>query len=322
MKASRIRLSSIDALRGLAVILMFFHHFPEFLMQDPYNSDTFILMFMISRLSAPLFLAVVGISIVLSAYKRSGGEDKNATVRHFIKRGFTLLIAGAVLNVMIFADPMKLNILHTIGLSIIILSIVAVSPTMYNIAASLLAALLCSEAAYFLEPAKTILSRFDFPLFPWIIFVIYGMILGSSIIQFNKEGKVKIIVWYLQVSAVLLMVSTAFCIFIGIPFEYQHKITLPFISLAMALTAYILSISLLVYEIRRSDPAILRPLLTYGRFALPVYFIHYAFVITIPRIQGFENMLSLNESLYALVVFLIASYLVLRKIERSRRPFP
>lgn len=314
MKASGIRLSSIDALRGFAVILMFFHHFPEYLMQDPYNSDTFILMFMVSRLSAPLFLGVVGISMVLSAYNRSGREDKNAIVGHFIKRGFMLLIAGAALNVIIFADPMRLNILYTTGLSIIILSILAVNLTKYNITVSLLAAMLCSEAVYLFEPAKIILDKFDFPPFPWIIFVIYGIILGDSIVRFNKEGRLKVIVGYLEFSAVILMVLTAFCMYIGIPFEYQYRITLPFILLIMCLTSYILSIFLQVYEVRRSDPAVLRPLLVYGRFALLIYFIHHVFVITIPTILGFENMLSLDESLYALVFFLIASYLILRRI--------
>jgi uncharacterized membrane protein len=319
MKASAIRLSSIDALRGLAVVLMFFHHFPEYLMRDPYNSDVFILMFLISRLSAPLFLIVVGISMVLSANNRAGREDKKATVTHYLKRGFVLLLGGALLNVITFSDPMRLNILYTIGLSLIFLSILAVNPTTRNTSAALLSALLLSEAAYYFEPAKNIFAKFDFPPLPWIVFAIYGIILGDSLIKFFKEGRLGIAVGYLQATALILMALTAACVRLGIPFVYPHKSSLPFISLIMALTAYMLSLSIQIYEKSKRDPAILKPLKTFGRFALPIYFSHFIFVVTIPHILGLQNSFSLNGALVFLAVFLAASFFVLEKLEKSRK---
>jgi uncharacterized membrane protein len=322
MRVSRLRLSSIDAIRGLAVILMFFHHFPGYLMKDSYESDIFIMLFIISRFSAPLFLIVVGISMVLSARNREDVEDKNATVKHYIKRGFLLLLGGAFLNVMTYTDPMKLNILYTIGLSLIFLSVLAVSQTNYNSAASILAVLFLSEAAYLFEPAKNVLAKFDFPLLPWIIFPVYGIILGGPLIRFYKTDRLKVMVRYLQITAVLMMALTAAYVIMRIPFEFQDKATLPFICLVMALTAYILSLSVQLYEISKRDPRILKPLKVYGRFALPTYFIHHVFVITIPHILGLENSFSLNESMLFLAIFLVTGYIVLEKLEKSRKqPF-
>jgi peptidoglycan/LPS O-acetylase OafA/YrhL len=214
---------------------------------------------------------------------------------------------------------MKLNILYTIGLSLIFLSILAVRPTTYNSAAALLAALFLSEAVYLFGPAKNVLAKFDFPILPWIIFPIYGIILGSSLIKFYKAGRLKSMVRYLEITAVIMMALTAAYVIMGVPFEYQYKATLPFICLIMALTAYILSLSIQLYEISKRDISILKPLKAYGRFALPVYFIHYVFVITIPHILGLENTFSLNESLIFLTIFLLAGYLVLRKLEKPRK---
>lgn len=319
MTSSRIRLVSIDALRGLAVILMFFHHFPEYLMRDPYNSDTFILMFVISRLSAPLFLIVVGISMALSANNRAGIKDKKATISHYIKRGFTLIIGGALLNLMTYASPAKFNILYTIGLSLIFFSILAVRPSRYTTATALVAVLFLTEGARLFGPLDTILARFDFPPFPWMIFTVYGLIIGDSLVRFCKTGRLNIIVWYLEATSVLLMALTAAYIYMGIPFIYRGTATLPFISLAMAASTYLLSLFILSYEVHKFDPLILRPLKAFGRFALPVYFIHYVFVVTIPHALGFKNSLTLLESLASLAVFTMISYLAIEKANKPRK---
>jgi len=67
----------------------------------------------------------------------------------------------------------------------------------------LTASLVASGAVYAFKDVENIFLLFDFPLFPWAVFIAYGMILGTGITT-HKNPENHVPEWYLDVSAVFL----------------------------------------------------------------------------------------------------------------------
>lgn len=302
MKSATNRLKSIDALRGLGVVLLILHHFPEYLMFNPYNSTLFIIIFIVTRVGAPLFLVVFGISMVLSAYRRSERQAHQEICTHFLKRGVLLISAGFAIN-LIMMDFTSLNVLYTLGLSSIIFSGLLGQPNLRNNFYSLVVILMISGAVYSSKQLEVIFSSFDFPLFPWIIFVAYGIILGTGITTYKETKKMKLLVRYLETSAILLMITTAILLSLKIPFVYRLIASLPFITLSMSLITYFLSVAIGLYELQKKDPMIGKPFELFGRHSLQIYFTSYVIVVTIPKIFGFEKSISEAGAFFSMVVF-------------------
>jgi peptidoglycan/LPS O-acetylase OafA/YrhL len=301
------RLHSIDALRGLAVVLMFLHHFPKWLMIDSDNSVTYALMFIASRFSAPLFLLIVGLCLVLSTERK---QDKRAAIEHTIKKGIFIMLSGFLLNIIIYAPLPELNILHTIGLSMILIAPAAINPS----AAKSIASIMIISAASILAPAipqlNDILGSSQFPPLPWMMFTMLGVIVGQIILRLQKNGETKKIPLSLEVVSFILMLSALAFILLGDSFNY-YPATWSFIALAASIILYATAIFYWIYEVLGKRPAILRPLETYGLFAYILYFSHHIFVATIPKQLNLLNKFSETEVLGYMLLFLLASWLLM-----------
>ena len=307
------RLRSIDALRGFAVVLMFLQHFPLWLMYQPEKSEFYMSMFAISRFAAPMFLLVVGISMVLSAKRRISNDGRNSAVKHLVWRGFFIILAGFALNVVTFHSISDLNILYTIGLSIIFLSALSTDPRPVKCLVYALVLYIISETVIKLDAIKNFLDMFQYPVLPWTIFVIFGIAIGNYILVFQRDDRTKKLPYYLEFSAILLGILSIVFVMLGFPFRYWPYSTAPFITATTSLMLYFVAIFFWIYEVDGKNPVFLRPLIVYGRYALLLYFVHRILIVTIPELINMKNSFSETESIIALLAFLLISWLLLRK---------
>ena len=181
---SNQRDSSLDLMRGIAIIMMIAFHFIYDL-----NSFEFTSIPLFTHwagiawrcLIVFLFLSAVGISLVIA-------HSKNLKLRKFIKRLIYLGIAALLVSAgtyLMFPDGwVYFGILHLIWTS----SLIAVA--FVNLPkTSLLIAIIILIAAVFDQPNLSILSSiFEsylpigsvdyYPLFPWLSFVFIGIYLG------------------------------------------------------------------------------------------------------------------------------------------------
>jgi uncharacterized membrane protein len=190
MPASKKRFWEIDALRGIAVILMIFFHLLfdlRFFAGLSFGlGQTF--WFWFPRATASIFILLVGVSLSISS-SRAGTNPKR-----FLNRGLRIFIYGLLISIftlLLFPQEfIVFGILHLIGFSIII-TIPFQKWKIRNFVLGIATILL----GLFLEtvPTQSFLylwlglfpktfQSFDFfPLFPWIGLVFLGLAAGNLI---------------------------------------------------------------------------------------------------------------------------------------------
>ena len=231
------RIKSVDFIRGLTVVDLIVFHFANILVIRSSLEPVFIIHFW-GIAGAPIFLLLVGMSIVLSKnIRKQRGEAENKIKTHTIKRGLIIIILHYVLGASIFGFEAiwGWGILSLIGASIIIsywlsdcsdrtlwilaIAVIAISPFLrvllnYQI-----------DTAYQFNffsiiPIETYASPWNisafirgvlvvpgFPIFPHIGFVIIGVWLGNVLIRSLKNN---------EVNKLMKKLTIAACIFIGI----------------------------------------------------------------------------------------------------------
>ena len=181
---SNLRDSSLDLMRGVAIIMMIAFHFIYDL-----NSFGFTDIPLFTHwagiawrtLIIFLFLSAVGISLVIA-------HSKTLKLKKFIKRQIYLGIAALIISAgtyVMFPDGwVYFGVLHLIWVS----SLIAISFVNYPKISLLIAALILIGSifdqpnlnfiSYLLGPYLPIGSVDFYPLFPWLSFVFIGIYLG------------------------------------------------------------------------------------------------------------------------------------------------
>jgi len=134
------RLSAIDFVRGIAIILMALDHASTYWNESrvfgegiiyfeiyPLSADLLqILVRFVTHYCAPTFIFLAGTSIALSEAKRlEKGEKSEIFTQHLVIRGLILLvIEWTVIAFMFQAAPLYFGVLACIGFSFIILAII------------------------------------------------------------------------------------------------------------------------------------------------------------------------------------------------------
>lgn len=189
------RFWEIDALRGIAIILMvLFHFIYDLVFFDVLQVDIRSgLMYYIGRSAALLFVFLVGVSLTLS-YSRNKILGSHISFKKYLKRGFHLFLWGLVFTMgswLLFPNEVIVfGILHFIGVAIV-LSYPLLEYRLPNLVGGLMIILLGKLVENFtvdfpwlvwvgFTPAN--FQTLDyFPLLPWFGVTMLGIFAGNSL---------------------------------------------------------------------------------------------------------------------------------------------
>ncbi len=246
------RITSVDLLRGLVMIIMALDHTRDFfhtpaLVQDPLDlgSTTPILYFTrwITHFCAPVFVFLSG----ASAYLQSARKSTKELSLFLIKRGIWLILAEVILiNLLfsfdIFYQVIGLQVIWAIGISMVILGLLVWLPFPVILAIGLIIVLGHNALDYY-ERANpgprsvwyNLLHSFGFhplwgkqsllilyPFLPWTGLMILGYCLGKVLRNPDAVYRKKFLV-IAGIAAILCFIILRFTNDYGNPFKWSHQ---------------------------------------------------------------------------------------------------
>ncbi|WP_370005862.1 heparan-alpha-glucosaminide N-acetyltransferase [Methanothermobacter sp. KEPCO 2] len=189
--SSSERFHEVDAIRGIAVVMMIIYHVIfdlNFLgaVKLDMNSP---LIWITGRLAAFLFIFLVGVSLSLSHSRRGSGCPG-----HYIRRGIRIFTYGFLITAATWIYPHKgfivFGVLHFIGAAVIITypfagrRVPSVIAALLALAAGIWVSTLRVDTLFFvwlgLKPPGFYTLDY-FPLLPWIGVVLLGIFTGDTI---------------------------------------------------------------------------------------------------------------------------------------------
>jgi uncharacterized membrane protein len=246
------RITSVDLLRGVIMIIMALDHTREFfhsaaLISNPLdlNTTTPVLFFTrwITHFCAPVFVFLSG----TSAFLQSASKSKKELSIFLITRGIWLIIAEVTIVTLIFSFDMSfsaivLEVIWAIGISMVILGLVIWLPFEIILAIGLLI-VLGHNALDFYERDQTtpfsagynLIHRVGFhplwgkhqllilyPFLPWTGLMMLGYCLGKVLRNDNAAYRKKFLV-ITGVSAIALFIIVRFINVYGDPFRWTEQ---------------------------------------------------------------------------------------------------
>ena len=196
------RIAFIDALRGFALLLMVLNHTATHLLTQTLDPGRHSLVYVTLSLSAPLFLFIVGFSLVLSFYRHRTVPLGNTQAYYwkYLKRGLGLLLAGYTLNIVIAPhEPLYSGgILQTIGISIILITpllpklqqekfrdrLLFIAFLIYLLFVNAQPSIAVWSSRH---PLMTHLFFEGFPPWPWISMVLIGLYSGCRWVEVEDQ---------------------------------------------------------------------------------------------------------------------------------------
>lgn len=195
MRSVYSRFWEIDALRGIAIILMvLFHFIYDLVFFDVLQIDVRSgLVLYIGRSAAILFVFLVGVSLTLS-YSRNKLSGSQISFKKYLKRGFHIFLWGLVFTMgswLLFPNEVIIfGILHFIGVAII-LSYPLLEYRLPNLVGGLMILLLGKLVESFTVDFSWLVwlgftpANFQtldyFPLLPWFGVTMLGIFIGNSL---------------------------------------------------------------------------------------------------------------------------------------------
>jgi uncharacterized membrane protein len=205
----------LDALRGVAVILMVGQHMNYWLYGQPQGNWGGRTIGALGGLAAPIFVTLSGLGAALSVERYPDCD------RILMIRGLYMIGLGVVLNLLTphWFSPQSWYILHLIGLALAVSPVLRRAPNRVLIAAILVVLVATILIQNNLETPFRLFNRHMavahkpggllrlaiaegfFPVFPWIAFFMAGMLAGRWLLA-GRSGRI----W--QLGAGLLLILT------------------------------------------------------------------------------------------------------------------
>lgn len=325
---ARERLRFLDAVRGWALILMVLNHTGRWWQDPSMRWPRYYLIYVTLTLAAPMFVFLVGFCLPLSA-SRAGGDEWAALGRWAV-RGVRIILAGLLLNVLVFPeDPIWNNgVLQTLGLSILVAAPAALllrsragrwgvfgaAAAMYLLFVATFPRLTAWVAAH---PRGSRVLFFEFPPWPWLSLVLVGLVLGSWWVRRTDGSGRARFMWGMAGGGILCLAwflgwdawaHTANRWMFTRDFALNNHWTPRGATLAWVFGMIFLQIALAYYlvELRRLPS---RWLVILGQTALFLYFTHHLIVLTlINQWLGarFNNWWTFSVANALLVLLLVA----------------
>jgi len=278
-----IRLVYLDALRGIAILLMVQDHAFDWWLRGEFHTTAWgrVTEFL-GTLAAPLFLLVMGVSLALSTRKRlQGGLSHQHVAISLLRRGAFLILQGYVVTWLIFynghnvEEIWAVDVLHCLGLGMIVLVPLALARLWPLTLLVTLAAVIISPGAggwnlprwmetWLIGSGGTAY----FPLFPFVVYALAGLTLGQ--IYVYMDGRHAGAPRFLPV----LIAAGTGCALLAplVPPDLGFRFPRPqFLLFSLALICYLAAI---LYALARW-PRALRPVTTMGRTAMMLYVTHH-----------------------------------------------
>ena len=212
----RERLLFVDALPGVALVLMVLNHTGRWWQTGHMTWPRYYLIYVTLTLAAPIFLFLVGFSVALST---SRTESAGAALGKGALRGVRIILAGLLLNLLVFPEgPISNNgVLQTIGLAILVATPAALLVRWRGAQWGLLA---LAAAGYLLfwwrfpsllewvsaHPVSSRVFFFEFPPWPWLSLVLVGLVLGGWWVQQPDAGARARYLWTMAAAGLACLV--------------------------------------------------------------------------------------------------------------------
>ena len=325
------RLAFVDALRGLAVAGMLVIHQSEWwLTPVARRTETFATLYFISKLVAPVFLTLAGVSLAL----RFGGRPKRwVDLRPVLSRGLKILALGYVFNLAVWVPVWGLeeiaswDILQLIGLAIIVCGLLlAMTPWWARLIAALgmawLSTVLVRRHVDFLPAylADVVYGRTPpayFPIVPWLAYVLGGTVLGEAYLRARQTRRLsRLAVIVAALGTVLLITGT-----LGQPwaarFDPDELWLREFSHPGPAQLAFASGVVLLLFAglqafYARREAAWLEPLVATGRASLFIYTLHHLVGYTLFYFLGWHDRFGFPAVTLMTLTSFVVIYLTLR----------
>ncbi|MBI2525920.1 MAG: DUF1624 domain-containing protein [Candidatus Rokubacteria bacterium] len=298
------RLVFLDALRGFALVFMVVNHTGRWWQDRSMGWPWYYSIYVTMAVAAPTFLFLVGFCLPLSLGKVRGRvtEQLLPTLWKYAKRGGRIILAGLLLNVLVFPeDPFWNNgVLQTIGLGIIVAAPVGLllrsRVARYVVVAT--AVLVYLSFGWCFGPlgdwvaAHPMGSRvlfFEFPPWPWVALVLFGLVLGQLWVE-QPDARRRARYMLAIAAAGLVCIAWLFAYDAWAHTEYRFMFKRDFIlnrhwtprgATAVWVIGMTFVLMALFYYGGEVRGLRLTWLATLGRTALFLYFVHQLIVLTL-----------------------------------------
>lgn len=206
------RILFIDALRAYAILMMLQGHFIDTLLADKYRNPESLLYsawnFM-RGMTAPIFFTSSGLIVVFLMLKDGRPLKDNIRVKKGIRRGFFLILLGyllkwnlgAVLKFHFYRSFISLDVLHSIGIALLLLIMayalhkVSRIPLLFYLFFMGMGVFLLynpmltqdwSGLPIFFQNYVTLANGSVFTPIPWVGYTLFGGLLGWQVHRFQK----------------------------------------------------------------------------------------------------------------------------------------
>ena len=341
IKVKSERIQYLDALRGIAVILMLQQHLGVWLWNAAFSNmaqmisehPVFMAFNGAGGFAAPIFITLSGTGAFLFLKK----NEKSNII--FIKRGILLILSGYLLNVLTpsWFSPGSWYVLHLIGFALIC------TPLLRKMSAPVLILMIFAVLAvsiglqiYLDTPLRMgnqrmsnykmsggvfrlIFAEGHFPVFPWLAYFISGMLSAGWL----YENKRKRIIYYSMTLCIISFLLHAFTmtgmhgavngpymrIFRFNPNFYPSQLPISFMLIGLSSAAVFLSF----YLDSIKSGIVMNTLVSLGRSSLSILFVHVVLFKEISLRLNFYRKLPETEGI-ALVILIIFIIMVLSRL--------